>query len=81
MQTHICAGILRNIHVYIHKFYSSPSIIRMFKTRRMRCAGHVARIGRRRIHIGYWWESQKERDQWEDKDVDMWIILKWILEV
>jgi hypothetical protein len=28
----------------------------------MRWAGHVARLGRRGIHIGIWWESQKERD-------------------
>jgi hypothetical protein len=27
--------------------------------------------------IGYWWESQKER---EDRDMGGWIILKWILE-
>jgi hypothetical protein len=32
------------------------------------------------MHIGYWWESQKERDRWEDQDVDGWTILKWILE-
>jgi hypothetical protein len=24
-------------------------------------AGHVARMGRRGMHIGYWWEIQKER--------------------
>jgi hypothetical protein len=29
---------------------------------------------RRGTHIGYWWESQKERDQQEDQDVDRWII-------
>jgi hypothetical protein len=46
----------------IHKLYSSPNIIRMFKSRRMRWSGHVARIGRRGLHVGYWWGSQKERD-------------------
>jgi hypothetical protein len=34
----------------------------MIKSRRVRWAGHVARIGRSSIHIRYWWESQKERD-------------------
>jgi hypothetical protein len=30
--------------------------------------------------VDYWWESQKERDHWEDQDVSGWIILGWILE-
>jgi hypothetical protein len=30
----------------LHKFYSSPSIIRMIKSRVMLRAGHVAQIGR-----------------------------------
>jgi hypothetical protein len=30
------------------------------------------------MHIGYWCESQKERDHWEDEDVGRWTILKWI---
>jgi hypothetical protein len=46
----------------LHNLYSSPSIIRMIKTRRMRSAGCVARMGRREMHMGYWWESQKEGD-------------------
>jgi hypothetical protein len=32
------------------------------------------------MHIGVWWESQKERDHWEDVNVGGRIILKWILE-
>jgi hypothetical protein len=32
------------------------------------------------LRIGYWWESQKERDHWEDQDVGGWTILKWISE-
>jgi hypothetical protein len=35
---------------------------------------------RRGIHIGYWWENQKERDHWEDQGVGVWTILKWIRE-
>jgi hypothetical protein len=42
----------------LHDLCSSPSIIRIIKSRRMRRAGHAARMG-----IGYWWESQRERDE------------------
>jgi hypothetical protein len=52
----------------------------MIKSRRMRWAGHVARMGRRGMHIGHWLESQKERDHWEDEDVGEWTILKWTLK-
>jgi hypothetical protein len=47
----LCNEELRNL-------YSSPSIIRMIKSR----VRHVTRIGRRGMHIGYWCENQKERD-------------------
>jgi hypothetical protein len=46
----------------LRDLYSSPSIIRIIKSRRMRLAGHVARMGRRGTRIDYWWESQRERD-------------------
>jgi hypothetical protein len=37
----------------LRDLYSSPRIIIMMKSRRMRWAGHVARIGAR-AHVGYW---------------------------
>jgi hypothetical protein len=46
----------------LHNLCFSPSIIRIIKSRRMRWAEHIARIGRRGLHIGFWWESQKEGD-------------------
>jgi hypothetical protein len=61
-------GGSRKLHnVELHNLYSSPSIIRMIKSRRMRWAGHVARC-------------QMEIDHWGDQDVGGWTILKWILE-
>jgi hypothetical protein len=29
------------------------------------------------MHIGYWWESQKERNYHENQDVSGWIILEF----
>jgi hypothetical protein len=47
----------------LHNLYCSPSIIGTIKSRRMRWVGHVARMGRRGMYIGFWWESHKEIDQ------------------
>jgi hypothetical protein len=56
-------GGWRRLHYKeLHNLYCSPSIIRMMKSRRLRWARHVARMGRRRMHIGFWWASQKEKD-------------------
>jgi hypothetical protein len=38
----------------LHDLYSSPSIIRIIKSRRMRWEGHVARMGGTGACIGYW---------------------------
>jgi hypothetical protein len=54
-------GECRKLHnEELHDLYSSPNIIRIIKERRMRLAGHVARMGRRGTRIGCWWESQRE---------------------
>jgi hypothetical protein len=37
-------------------------------------------MGRRGMDIGFWRESRKERDHWEDLDIGERIILEWILE-
>jgi hypothetical protein len=63
----------------LHNFYSSPSIIKMMNTMRMRWAGNAARMGRRGIHRGFWWERRKARDHQKDIDVGGMIILKWYL--
>jgi hypothetical protein len=56
-------GEWRKLHnEELHNLYSSPSIISIIKPRRMRWAGHLARIGRKGTRIDYWWESQMERD-------------------
>jgi hypothetical protein len=42
-------GGWRNLHnEELHNLYSSSSIIRIIKSRRMRWAGHVARMGKKR---------------------------------
>jgi hypothetical protein len=38
----------------LHNLYSSPHIIRIIKSRRMRWAGHVARMGEKRDVYSYW---------------------------
>ena len=43
------AVLWQTVHNEEHNdLYSSPNIIRVIKSRRMRCVGHVARIGERR---------------------------------
>jgi hypothetical protein len=51
--------------------YSSPNIIWLIKSRKMRWVGHVARMGERRdVHIRFWWGNLRVRDHLEDVGVD-----------
>jgi hypothetical protein len=44
-----------------YNLYSSPSIIRMVESRRMRSVGFVARMGEKRNAYRILWESQKKK--------------------
>jgi hypothetical protein len=46
----------------LHDLYSSPNIIRMTKSKRMRWARHVTHLEKRESHIGFWWESQRRKE-------------------
>ena len=45
----------------LNDLYNSPNIIRVIKSRRLRWAGHVARMGERRGLYRVWWENLRER--------------------
>ena len=62
----------------LNDLYSSPKILRVIKSTKMRWAGHVASMGEERGCIGSWWGNRRERDHWGDLGVDGWIILGWI---
>jgi hypothetical protein len=63
----------------LHNLSSSPSINRMIKSRRMRWAGNVARMGEKRNAYRMMVGKPKESDHWEGQGVGGWTILKWIL--
>ena len=77
-------GLSRNVALIFTRYvtsnylYSLPNIVRVVKSRRMRWAGHVARMGEgrgvHRVLIG----KPEGKNHWGDPDVDGRIILRWI---
>jgi hypothetical protein len=73
-------GSWRTLHNdEVHSLYSSPNIVRVIKSRRMRWAGHVARMGTGEVFAGFWLRGPKVRDNWVDLGVGERITLSWIL--
>jgi len=54
-------GEWRRLHnEELNDLYCSPNIVRVIKWRRMRWAGHVARMGEERGCVGSWWGNRRE---------------------
>ena len=72
-------GEWRKLHnEELNDLCSLPSIVRVVKSRRMRWAGHVARMGKDRgVHRVLVGKPERKR-HWGDQDVDGRIILRWI---
>ena len=47
----------------LYYMYSSPNVIRVIKSRIMRWAGHMKRVGE--VHTGLWLGNLKERANWK----------------
>ena len=64
-------GEWRKLHnEELNDLYSLPNIVRMIKSRRMRWAGNVARMGDRRSAYRVLEGNLRERDISEDLDVE-----------
>jgi hypothetical protein len=73
-------GSWRKLHDdKLHSLYSSPNIVRVIKSRRLRWARHVARMGRGEVFTGFWLGGSKVRHHWEDLGVGGRITLRWTL--
>jgi hypothetical protein len=53
----------------LHSLYSSPNIVRVIKSSRVRWAGHVAHTGMGEVFTGFWLGGLKGRGNWEDLGV------------
>jgi len=72
-------GDWRKLHnEELNDLHSSPNIVRVIKSRRIRWSRHVALMGGREAYTGFWWGNLMERDHLADSGIDGRIILSWI---
>jgi hypothetical protein len=68
-------GEWRKLHnEELHDLYSSPTLVRVIKSRRMRWVGHVAQMRRGEVCTGFWWGNEGKRPlgrprcKWKDNN-------------
>jgi len=72
-------GDWRRLHnKKLNDLYCLPNIVRVIKSRRMRWAGHVARMGEKRGVYRVLVKTRRERHHWGYLGVDGWIVIGWI---
>ena len=62
----------------LNNLYSSPNIVRVIKSKRMRWAGHVVRMGGERGVYRVLVGKPEGKNHWGDLGVEGWILLGWI---
>jgi hypothetical protein len=70
-------GEWRKIHnEELNDMYSTPNIVRVIKSRKMRWAGRIARMKERKVLYRVWWGKLREREHLGEPGVDGRIILR-----
>jgi hypothetical protein len=53
----------------LNHLYSSPDIVRVINSRKMRWARHVTLWRREVVHVGFCWGNPREREHFEDPGI------------
>jgi hypothetical protein len=59
-------GEWRKHNEELHDLYSSPTVVRVIKLRRLRWSGNVARRGEGEACTGFWWGNPRDTGETQE---------------